>query len=95
MALHHWKAGARELYGAVVKRVFVTGAQRYVPELTAADFERAGTGVRAQAVGRDGSLIDDFALDESDNVVAVRNAPSPAATSSLAIAEYLAQRVLR
>lgn len=94
MAAKHWRAGAREMYGAVVKRAFVTGARRYVPELTAKDFSRGSTGVRAQAVGRDGKLFDDFALDVRDRIVAVRNAPSPAATSSFAIAEFLAERAL-
>jgi L-2-hydroxyglutarate oxidase LhgO len=55
---------------------------------------RGGAGVRAQAVERDGSLLDDFRITESDGVTCVRNAPSPAATSSLAIAEHVADRVL-
>ena len=69
-------------------------AQRYVPEIGAADVVRGGAGVRAQAVERDGSLLDDFRITESDGVTCVRNAPSPAATSSLAIAEHVADRVL-
>jgi L-2-hydroxyglutarate oxidase LhgO len=65
-----------------------------VPELTANDIVRARLGVRAQAVARDGALVDDFAHSGSRGIVAVRNAPSPAATSSFAIAEYLVPRVL-
>ena len=75
------------------KRAFLTAARRYVPSLTATDLARAASGVRAQAVGRDGSLVDDFVIDVHGPIVAVRNAPSPAATSSLAIAEYVADRV--
>jgi L-2-hydroxyglutarate oxidase LhgO len=68
-------------------------AQRYVPEIGPADVVRGRTGVRAQALDRDGSLVDDFRVYESDGVVTVRNAPSPAATSSLAIAEFVADRI--
>jgi L-2-hydroxyglutarate oxidase LhgO len=69
-------------------------AQRYVPEIGVADVVRGGAGVRAQAVERDGSLLDDFRITGSDGVTCIRNAPSPAATSSLAIAEHVADRVL-
>ena len=89
MARRHWRAGARELYGSVSKRAFVAAARDYVPELTAADVERAGAGVRAQAVDADGSLVDDFRVHRIGPVVTVRNAPSPAATSALAIAEHI------
>jgi len=61
-----------------------------VPELRPADLRRAGSGVRAQAVARDGTLVDDFRVSRRGRVVAIRNAPSPAATSSMAIAEHLA-----
>jgi L-2-hydroxyglutarate oxidase LhgO len=64
-------------------------ASRYVPDIGVADVRRAGSGVRAQAVDRDGSLVDDFRITSSDGVVSIRNAPSPAATSSLAIAEHV------
>jgi L-2-hydroxyglutarate oxidase LhgO len=64
-------------------------ARQYVPELTSADVVRAPAGVRAQAVDRDGALVDDFRLAVDGGVAWVRNAPSPAATSSLAIAEEL------
>ncbi|HLI14739.1 MAG TPA: L-2-hydroxyglutarate oxidase [Acidimicrobiales bacterium] len=90
----YWRVGLRELVGSLSKRAFVREARSYVPELSAADAVRAPAGVRAQAVGPDGSLVDDFVIHETGPVVSVRNAPSPAATSSLAIAELLAQRVV-
>jgi L-2-hydroxyglutarate oxidase LhgO len=89
MILRHWRAGVGELYRSAVKRAFVSELQRYVPELAVNDVVPAPAGVRAQAVDRDGSLVDDFRLGVTEHVVWVRNAPSPAATSSLAIAEEL------
>jgi len=93
MMRRHWKAGAGELYRSARKRAFISELQRYVPELEVSDAVPAPAGVRAQAVDRDGSLVDDFRLGGSDHVVWVRNAPSPAATSSLAIAEELVGRL--
>ncbi|NUT12071.1 MAG: FAD-dependent oxidoreductase, partial [Nonomuraea sp.] len=90
MARTHWRTGIKEVYGSLVKRAFVQAARRYVPELAAADLVRTGGGVRAQAVARDGRLVDDFVVDVQGKVVVVRNAPSPAATSSLAIARHIA-----
>ena len=90
----NWLAGVREAYGAASPGAFLRAARRYVPTLDAGDLERASTGIRAQAVGRAGELIDDFAITESGRVVVIRNAPSPAATSSLAIAEYLTPKLL-
>ncbi|MFG3441902.1 L-2-hydroxyglutarate oxidase [Nonomuraea sp. NPDC047897] len=90
MARRHWRTGLREVHGSLSKGAFLRAARRYVPELTAADLRRTGGGVRAQAVGRDGRLLDDFAVDVHGRVVLVRNAPSPAATSSLAIARHIA-----
>ena len=86
--------GAEELYRSTRKRAFISELQRYVPELSVADAVPAPAGVRAQAVDRDGSLVDDFRLGVTDHVVWVRNAPSPAATSSLAIAEELVGRLV-
>jgi L-2-hydroxyglutarate oxidase LhgO len=74
--------------------VFIRELQRYVPTLRPDDAVPAQAGVRAQAVDRDGSLVDDFRLNVEDGVVWVRNAPSPAATSSLAIAEELVELAL-
>jgi L-2-hydroxyglutarate oxidase len=90
MAARHWRTGVRELAGSLSKRAFLRAAQRYVPELRAADLVRTRSGVRAQAVARDGTLVDDFRVSRQGRVVAIRNAPSPAATSSMAIAEHLA-----
>ena len=93
MMRRHWRAGVGELYRSAVKRAFVSELQRYVPELAVDDVVPAPAGVRAQAVDRDGSLVDDFRLGVTEHVVWVRNAPSPAATSSLAIAEELVSRL--
>ncbi|HEX4011502.1 MAG TPA: L-2-hydroxyglutarate oxidase [Solirubrobacteraceae bacterium] len=93
MMRRHWRAGAGELYRSARKRAFISELQRYVPELQVQDAVPAPAGVRAQAVDRDGSLVDDFRLGVTRNVVWVRNAPSPAATSSLAIAEELVSRM--
>ncbi len=89
----HWRAGAHELLGSLSKRAFVSSARAYVPSLTAADVVRAPAGVRAQAVDRDGSLVDDFRISTLGPVTAVRNAPSPAATACLAIADHIVDRL--
>ena len=68
----------------------MAAAQRFVPELTVGDVEPAFAGVRAQALGRDGSLVDDFAFSETGRALHVRNAPSPGATSAFAIARHVA-----
>jgi L-2-hydroxyglutarate oxidase LhgO len=89
----HWRAGVHELRGSLSKRAFVAAARAYVPELRAADVVRAPAGVRAQAVDADGTLVDDFRISRLGAVTAVRNAPSPAATASLAIAEYVVDQM--
>jgi 2-hydroxyglutarate dehydrogenase len=90
----HWRTGISEIGHALSRRALVRECRRQVPELTVADVERsAHSGVRAQAVGRDGSLIDDFLLSETPSTIHVRNAPSPAATSSLALASEIADRL--
>ncbi|MHB1810462.1 MAG: L-2-hydroxyglutarate oxidase [Solirubrobacteraceae bacterium] len=89
MAARHWRAGLTELRRSLSKDAFVQDARRYVPALASSDVERAPAGLRAQAIDRDGTLVDDFRLASSGAVCWVRNAPSPAATSSLAIAEEL------
>lgn len=85
-----WRTGAAELRLASSRRAFAAAAARYVPALGAADLLPAFGGVRAQAVGRDGRLVDDFVLSSTPRAVHVRNAPSPAATSALALAERIA-----
>jgi (S)-2-hydroxyglutarate dehydrogenase len=89
MARKHWRTGASEVWGSVSTSAYMRRASRYVPEISHADVTRGGSGVRAQAVDRDGSLVDDFRVFRKDGIVTVRNAPSPGATSSLAIAEYV------
>ncbi|HEU4976576.1 MAG TPA: L-2-hydroxyglutarate oxidase [Baekduia sp.] len=93
MMRHWWRTGISELRLASSRRAFVAACARYVPALTAADVVSGPAGVRAQAVGRDGSLVDDFVVAEAAGALHVRNAPSPAATSSLALARLIADRV--
>ena len=90
-----WRTGRNELRMAASHRAFVAACQTYVPELEPHHVERRGgpAGVRAQAVGRDGALVDDFLLTEAEGALHVRNAPSPAATSSLALGAMIADRV--
>jgi L-2-hydroxyglutarate oxidase len=92
MLRRHWRAGVGELVRSASKRQFVAEVARYVPAIDVQDVVRAPAGVRAQAIDRDGSLVDDFRLGVNGHVAWVRNAPSPAATSSLAIAEELVAR---
>ena len=93
MMRRFWRTGLSELRHTVSIRSFVAECRRYVPELRVDDVERSThAGVRAQAIARDGSLVDDFVISETDRAVHVRNAPSPAATSSLALAELIADR---
>ncbi len=87
------RTGVREVWGSVNRRAFVAGARRYVPELTMGDVQQAASGVRAQAMDEDGSLVDDFRFSRVGSVFCVRNAPSPAATASLAIAEMVLGRL--
>lgn len=89
LARRHWTVGARETLVSASRAAFAAQARRLLPELAAADLRPAPSGVRAQALARDGSLLDDFHVDTHGRVVCVRNAPSPAATASLAIAEFL------
>jgi L-2-hydroxyglutarate oxidase LhgO len=90
LAGRHMRAGMGELYRDIVPSAYVAALQRYIPELTVSDTLPGPSGVRAQAMRSDGTMLDDFAFEESDGVLHVRNAPSPAATSSLAIAAYVA-----
>jgi L-2-hydroxyglutarate oxidase len=92
LARQHWRTGVREVLGSASKHAYMRSARRYVPDIGVADVVRAGAGVRAQAVRRDGTLVDDFVITDSDGITCVRNAPSPAATSSLAIAEHVVDR---
>jgi 2-hydroxyglutarate dehydrogenase len=93
MARRFWRTGAAELRLAASRRAFTAACARYVPDLTPADVMPGPAGIRAQAVGRDGALVDDFIINNAGGAVHVRNAPSPAATSSLALAREIATRV--
>jgi L-2-hydroxyglutarate oxidase LhgO len=90
MARRYWRTGSYEMYRSLSKAAFVRALQRLVPEITAADVTRGGAGVRAQAVAADGSLVDDFRIARSRGAIHVLNAPSPAATASLAIGRHVA-----
>lgn len=94
LAARNLRAGVREVWQDVVRRAYVREVQRYVPAIRPGDLVEGPVGIRAQAVRADGSLVDDFSLAERPRIVHVRNAPSPAATASLAIGELLADRVL-
>ena len=89
MAARNWRAGVREMRGSLLRSAYLAEARTYLPWVTAADVIPAPAGVRAQAVDADGSLVDDFRISRTGDVVTVRNAPSPAATASLAIAEHI------
>jgi (S)-2-hydroxyglutarate dehydrogenase len=91
----HWKMGADEMIRDFSKKLFVETCKKYVPEVAEEDCEVGPSGVRAQALGSDGALMDDFIVQKSDRIVHVRNAPSPAATSSMAIGREIADAAER
>lgn len=91
----YWKPGIAEINRSLRKSVFAQSLQRLLPEITAADLEPGGSGVRAQAVDRRGRLIHDFRIEEAPGAIHVLNAPSPAATSSLMIGKYIANKAER
>ncbi|MGV1006627.1 MAG: L-2-hydroxyglutarate oxidase, partial [Candidatus Nanopelagicales bacterium] len=95
VARSYWRVGIDEIRMAASRKTFVAAAARYMPGLTTADLDGSShAGVRAQAVGRDGSLVDDFVISGDNHVSHVRNAPSPAATSAFALARELVDRVV-
>jgi L-2-hydroxyglutarate oxidase LhgO len=93
-AVQNLAAAARESRTAISTRYFVEEARKYVPEITRFDVHRGPRGIRAQAMNGDGSLEDDFVISGRDRLIHLRNAPSPGATSSLAIAEYIVGEAL-
>jgi L-2-hydroxyglutarate oxidase LhgO len=93
-AARHLRTGAAEVWRDLSKGAFVRDIQRYVPAVTEDDVRFGPSGIRAQALGRDGRLLDDFVIEGSGRIVHVVNAPSPAATSSLAIGAHIAQLAL-
>jgi (S)-2-hydroxyglutarate dehydrogenase len=93
LARRFWRTGAAEMWRSSSRRVYARSARALVPDVAGRDLRRAGAGVRAQAVTLDGRLVDDFLIEESPGCLHVLNAPSPAATASLAIGEHIADRV--
>ena len=92
MAGKHWRAGLGEQWRSLSRAAFARACAALVPAITERDLTPGGSGVRAQAVARSGALLDDFAIAEGPRMVHVLNAPSPAATASLAIGEEIASR---
>jgi L-2-hydroxyglutarate oxidase len=95
VALKYWKDGMYEMYRSYSKTAFTKALQRLIPEIQKEDLEAGNAGVRAQACDSKGNLSDDFLIFEDNNVINVCNAPSPAATSSLAIGESIASLALK
>ncbi|MER6522496.1 L-2-hydroxyglutarate oxidase [Streptomyces sp. NPDC060334] len=94
MAARHWRYGAGEIRRSLSRRAFTEAVRRLLPAVAASDLVPAAAGVRAQAVLRDGTLVDDFLIREAPRTVHVLNAPSPAATASLPIGREVARRAL-
>lgn len=95
MARRYWKTGVGEYYRSFSRRAFVKALRRLIPELRYDDVRAAGAGVRAQALGRDGNLVDDFHIIEAERMIHVLNAPSPAATASLSIGRTIADMAVK
>jgi L-2-hydroxyglutarate oxidase len=95
MVARYWRTGLSEVYRSLRKAGFVQALQRLVPEISPADIVSGHTGVRAQAVERNGALVDDFRIVQTPKAIHVLNAPSPAATASLAIGRHIADLAAR
>ncbi|WP_258104818.1 L-2-hydroxyglutarate oxidase [Marinoscillum sp. MHG1-6] len=95
VAAKYWKTGMGEFYRSFSKSAFTKALQELLPDIQKSDLEPGGAGVRAQACDRNGGLIDDFLILESEKIINVGNAPSPAATSSLAIGQHVAGLALK
>ena len=93
MAWKHWRMGLGEMWRSYNKAAFVKALRRLVPEISAEHLEGAPAGIRAQAVTPEGALADDFLIQESERIVNVCNAPSPAATASLNIGKTIVNRL--
>jgi len=89
MAMKHWKMGWGEMWRSISKQAFVRALQKLVPSIQAEHLSPAPAGIRAQAVAKTGGLVDDFLIQQNDRIVNVCNAPSPAATASLNIADEI------
>ena len=96
LAKQHWRMGVREISASLLKPLYYQQARQFVPELKSSDLSsKSEAGVRAQAWDKDGSLLDDFAVDQVGAVTLLRNAPSPAATSAMSIAEHVLENYLK
>ena len=95
VAAKHWAMGFGEMYRSFSKSAFTKALQKLIPEIRKGDLESGGAGIRAQACDRSGGLIDDFLIYENEYAVNVCNAPSPAATSSLAIGDTVSDLILK
>ncbi|KAA5547174.1 L-2-hydroxyglutarate oxidase [Roseiconus nitratireducens] len=93
LARKHWRMGLGEMHRSLSKSAFVTALQKLLPSVTTDDLVRGRAGVRAQAVASDGRLVDDFLVHKAEAAIHVLNAPSPAATASLAIADAILDRI--
>jgi L-2-hydroxyglutarate oxidase len=95
MARRFWRVGLHEMYRSLSRRAFWHALQKLIPEVSFHDLTRAGAGVRAQAVAPDGKLVDDFFIRRAERMIHILNAPSPAATASIAIGRSIAEMVLK
>ena len=95
MALRYWRVQAYELHRSMSRRVFLHALQKLIPELEDRDMGPGGSGVRAQVVTAAGSLVDDFLIVQAPSVINVLNAPSPAATASIAIGRHIADLAMK
>ena len=93
MAAKYWQTGLGEMWRSFNKAAFVRALQRLIPEIQADDLEPAEAGIRAQAIAPDGSMVDDFMIQEMERIVNVCNAPSPGATASLNIGKYIVEKL--
>ena len=94
VAIKYWRNGLEEYYRSISKQAFVKSLQKLIPEIQAGHLDAGGSGIRAQACDRQGNLLDDFDFHVDRNLIHVCNAPSPAATASLAIGKTIADRAL-
>lgn len=95
MGLKYWKMGLFEMYRSYSKRAFLSSIQKLIPQIELKDIKKADSGIRAQAIDKQGKLVDDFAIIQKENMIHVLNAPSPAATASLAIGKYITNLALK
>jgi len=93
LAGRYWRTGLGEMHRSVRKKAFVRALQKLIPSIRSSDLKPGRAGVRAQAVAADGNLVDDFLIQNSERAIHVLNAPSPAATASLAIADHIVDRI--